>query len=287
MDDESGFTEQAATNTGAEPTSGRPEGVPYRFNRAIVRTPGQSVVDGLSEAGLGPPSPEIFLAQHRAYVAALERAGLEVEILPALEDFPDSVFVEDTSLCLPEGAILLRPGAPSRSGEADAIAPALERNFREVHRLDPSGSVDGGDILVTDSAVLVGLSERTNRAGIESLKGLLGGWGYRTRAAAMPGDTLHFKSDCAVLDGDCVLASHRLAGNEAFESLRVLEIPAGEEAAANAIRVNDKVFIPEGFPRTAEMLAAAGYDVETLAISEAAKLDGGLSCMSLRFWQAP
>ena len=266
--------------------SNRPSGLAYRFNRAIVRTPSESVVDGLREADLGRPSPATFRAQHLAYVAALERAGLTVETLPALENFPDSVFVEDTSLCLPEGAILLRPGAPSRAGEAAAIAPALESNFPEVRPLDADGSVDGGDILVTDGLVLVGLSERTNAAGFESMKRLLSDWGYDARSAAMPGGTLHFKSDCAVLDGDCVLASHRLADNEAFASLRVLKVPNGEEAAANAIRVNDKVFIPTGFPRTGEMLAAAGFDVEALDISEAAKLDGGLSCMSLRFWRA-
>ena len=278
--------EESKAGQSAESAQDQPRtrsGVSYRFSHAIVRMPGESVVNGLRSVDRGAPSAKALREEHSLYIAALERAGLRVEPLPALEAFPDSVFVEDTALCLPEGAIVLRPGAATRSGEAPVMEPVLRSYFDDVRRIDETGSIDGGDILVTDSAVLIGLSRRTSQAGFEAVKAILADWGYAARSVAMPAQSLHLKSDCAVLDGDCVLATGALAACGGFDGLRVLQVPEGEEPAANAIRVNDRVFVPSGFPRTAAMLTAAGYDVEVLAAAEAAKLDAGLSCMSLRF----
>ena len=268
---------------GADTTARDHAGVSHRFTHAIARMPSESVVNGLRDRDRGAPSVAAFRAEHGAYLAALEAAGLTVESLPALEDFPDSVFVEDTALCLPEGAIVLRPGAATRLGEAALMAPALDRYFTDVRRLEDGVNIDGGDILVMDSAVLVGLSERTSRAGFEALSAILSDWGYRSVAVEMPPQSLHLKSDCAVLDGDSVLINKHLAGNDAFETFRCLQVPDGEEPAANAIRVNDRVLLAEGFPGTLELLTDAGYDVIPLPVTQAPLLDGGLSCMSLRF----
>ena len=259
-----------------------PEGISYRFTRAIVRHPGVSVVRGLRAIDRGQPDLELFHSEHRAYVRALERAGVRVESLPALEAYPDSVFIEDTALCLSKGCIILRPGAPSRTGEAEETASALTSLGYEIHRLDGDGSIDGGDILVTDSAILVGLSARTNRAGFDALKERLDAWDYPLRAVHTPEHVLHLKSDCCVLDGETILATSRLSGAACFAGFRVLTVPRGEEAAANSVRVNDTVLVPAGFPATAELIALAGYATEVLAVSQAALLDGGLSCMSLR-----
>lgn len=259
------------------------EGTPYRFNRAIVREPGASVVDGLRSVDRGRPDPVVFRSEHAAYTRALARAGLEVISLPPLEEFPDSVFIEDTALVLPEGSVVLRPGAESRRAEAGVTEYVLASLGQEIHLIGPECSVDGGDILVIDSLVLVGLSHRTDQAGFEALKALLGQWGYTVRAVSVPDNVLHLKSDCSMLDEDTILATERLAGNGCLAPFRVLTVPAGEEAAANSIRVNGTLFVPAGFPATAALLTREGFRVEVLRISQAALLDGGLSCMSLRF----
>jgi len=257
-------------------------GFSYRFSAAIVRQPGSSVARGIRAIDRGPPDFERFQLEHREYVRALQRAGLQVTVLAALEDFPDSVFIEDAALCLPESIVLLRPGAPSRTGEAVALGVALRELGYAVTACEANGFIDGGDILATESGILVGLSERTDRRGSEWLQTVLAGWGYPLRAVRTPAGVLHFKSDCCVLDRDTVLATYRLAEAECFAAFRVLTVPRGEEAAANSLRVNDAVLVPAGFPATAELLARAGYAVETVAVSQARLLDGGLSCMSLR-----
>jgi len=259
------------------------EGISYRFSEAVVRRPGASVVNGLRAVDHGQPDFGVFQAEHRAYVTALEQAGLKVTVLPALGAFPDSVFIEDAALCLPEGSVALRPGAASRTGEAEISFAALSGLGHRVQHIAEGGFVDGGDILVTDSVILVGLSERTDQAGFDALKQVLGDWGYEVKAVHTPTGVLHFKSDCSVLDSKTILATSRLAGAECFGPFHVLTVPPGEEAAANSIRVNDAVLVPDGFPATAGMLARAGYAVKSMPVSQAALLDGGLSCMSLRF----
>lgn len=262
-------------------------GLSYRFSRAIVREPGRSIVRGIRAIDRGKPDFERFRHEHRDYISALQRAGTQVTVLRALEDWPDSVFIEDAALCLPEGIIVLRPGAPSRTGEADALANSLADTGHAVIARQRDGFVDGGDILVTDSVILVGLSERTDQRGFDWLKSVLQGWGYRVQAVRTPTGVLHFKSDCSVLDGATVLATGRLSAAECFTPFRVLTVPRGEEAAANSVRVNDTVLVPAGFPATSELIARAGYTVQTLVVSQASLLDGGLSCMSLRLPTCP
>jgi dimethylargininase len=257
-------------------------GFSYRFSAAIVRQPGRSIGRGIRTVDRGAPDFEQFQIEHRDYVRALERGGLQVTVLDALEAYPDSVFIEDAALCLPEGVVMLRPGAPSRTGEAATLSAALAELGHAVTACAADGFIDGGDILATESAILVGLSERTDRRGFEWLKSVLTGWGYRAQPVRTPERVLHFKSDCCVLDSDTVLATYRLSAAECFASFRVLTVPLGEEAAANSIRINDTVLVPAGFPATAELLSREGYAVETVAVSQASLLDGGLSCMSLR-----
>ena len=258
------------------------EGISYQFTEAIVRQPGQSVVKGLRETDRGAPDFEQFQTEHRFYLKALKRAGLKVTVLDASEAFPDSVFIEDAALCLPQGTVILRPGASSRTGEGELVSTDLAGLGHDIHHNDSAGFIDGGDILVTDSDILVGLSKRTNRAGFDWLKSVLEAWGYTVLAVHTPDDVLHFKTDCCVLDSNTILATSRLSGAECFANFRVLTVPQGEEAAANSIRVNNKVLLPAGYPATAALLSRENYLIETLRVSQAALLDGGLSCMSLR-----
>ncbi|MBX7187453.1 MAG: dimethylarginine dimethylaminohydrolase [Vicinamibacteria bacterium] len=254
----------------------------FHFDHALVRAPGASIARGLRIVDRGSPTREGVQGELDAYVAALRAAGVAVEVLPALDDFPDSIFVEDPALVFPEGAIALRPGAPSRFGETPALSEALRRRFDTVLELS-EGSAEGGDVLVTPGAVLIGLSARTNGAGAEALKLLLARLGLRGEIVSTPPEVLHLKTDCALLDEETVLATPRLASARAFQRCRVILTPRGEEAAANAIRVNDRVFVGDRFPRTADRLTAAGYDVRMLPCAQIALLDGGLSCLSLRW----
>jgi dimethylargininase len=255
----------------------------FRFTHAITRTPPASAVDGLRAEDVGNPDVALMMAHHDAYGHALRKAGLEVRVVDALEDFPDSLFVEDTALCLQEGAIVLRPGAPTRFGESQAITPHLEEVYTEVRTLEGPGFIEGGDILTTDSEILVGKSERTDSLGIEELRRSVADWGYTVREVMTPPGVLHFKSDCSLLDGSTILSTPRLSRSGCFEGYTVIDVAEGEEPAANSIRVNDVVFMPRGFPLTAERVREAGFVVIELDNSECQKIDGGLSCLSLRF----
>jgi dimethylargininase len=255
----------------------------FRFTHAITRRPCAAITAGLRAVDTGAPDLEVMRKHHAAYVAALRGTGATVIELDALEDFPDSVFVEDTALCLPQGAVLMRHGAPSRLGEVSQMAAHLVALYAEVRRIEGPGFIEGGDILVTGREILVGRSARTDAAGIAELAALVTPWGHALREVETPPGVLHFKTDCSLLDAETILATDRLAASGCFAGYRVIPVAAGEEAAANAIRFNDLVILPEGFPRTAERIAAAGFAVCQIGNSECAKLDGGMSCLSLRF----
>ena len=257
----------------------------FHFDNAIVRTPCHGIVDGLRAVDTGAPDYAKVLAEHSAYVTALQEAGVAVEILPSLAAFPDSMFVEDPALVFPEGAIVMRPGAASRFGEAAEIAPVLQKHFDHVVDLPAPGFADGGDILVLEDRVMIGLSDRTNEIGAEALAECLRQLGKNPVTVRTPANVLHFKSDCSLLDEGTVLSTKRLAAGGVFDGLKILFTPDGEEGAANALRINDRVFVGSAFPKTIAMLEGAGYRVVPLATSEIAKVDAGLSCMSLR-WRA-
>jgi dimethylargininase len=252
----------------------------FEFTTAIVREPGKSVVKGLRSNPSAVPTYEGVLAEHRAYVDALAEAGVAVDILPPLEAFPDSVFVEDAALVFAEGAILLRPGAPSRQAERDEVRGALTRHFANVAELGVGEYVDGGDVLVTLETVFIGRSARTNRLGAEALERHLAALGRKACIVQTPPGVLHLKSGCALVDEDTIVATRELAA--VFEGWRVLELPDGEEGGANLVRINRRVLVGDCYPRTAAIVANEGLEVKLLAIDEIAKLDAGLSCMSLR-----
>ncbi|NBU24331.1 MAG: dimethylarginine dimethylaminohydrolase [Gammaproteobacteria bacterium] len=254
----------------------------FRFDAALMRAPGRSVTSGLRAVDRGAPSFEALCDEHARYRAALQAAGVEVAVLPALEPFPDSVFMEDPALVFTEGAIVLRPGAPSRRGEAEALRPALESRFARVLTL-ADGHADGGDVLVTPRCVYIGLSARTDRAGAAALLRALAEFGKAAEIVEPPAGVLHLKTACSLLDQDRLLVTRELAGLPAFAGFERLVLPSGEEAAANALRVNDVLLLSAGHPRTADMLVAAGLRVEALPTGQVALLDAGLSCLSLRW----
>lgn len=255
----------------------------YRFTHAIVRAPANSATAGLRAIDTGAPDIELMRRHHADYIAALQAEGATVVELPALEAYPDAQFVEDTALCLREGAVVMRPGAQSRMGEAAEMAPTLHRFYGEVLTIDGPGTIEAGDVLTMESEILVGRSARTNAEGIAEMSRHVARWGYKVRELQTPPGVLHFKTDCSLLDAETILSTKRLDAAGGFTDYRVLHTADGEEAAANAIRFNDAVIMPDGFPKTTEMLAKAGYKVVLVGNSECGKLDGGMSCLSLRF----
>lgn len=259
----------------------------YTFSDALCRLPAASIIDGLRAVDTGQPDLKVFAGHHADYVAALRSTGADVRILPANDAFPDSVFIEDAALCLQEGAIVTRPGAPSRLGEAADLAPVLADYYEDIRHIEAPGFLEGGDVLVCEEEILVGQSARTDSAGIASLQRQVADWGYTVREVQTPPGVLHFKTDCSLMDEETILSTGRLSASGCFKGYRVLHTAPGEEAAANAIRFNDIVLAPAGFPRTADMLRDAGFDVREIGNTEAAKLDGGMSCLSLRFSPQP
>ena len=254
------------------------------FTHAITRRPAASIIRGLRAVDTGTPDLGLMQAHHAAYIAALKSTGATVIELPALDAYPDSVFVEDTALCLPQGAVVMRPGAPSRLGEAGEMAPHLRALYGQVVEITGADSfIEGGDILVTEREILVGRSARTNAAGIAELTRLVAPWGHTVREVLTPPGVLHFKTDCSLLDTDTILSTKRLSASGCFADYRVIQVAEGEEASANAIRFNGSVLFPAGFPRTRDRLVDAGYEVTEIGNSECAKIDGGMSCLSLRF----
>ncbi len=253
-----------------------------RFATAITRLPCQNAVDGLRAVDQGMPSIDRMLADHVDYRSVLASTGADVITLSALPAFPDAHFVEDTALCLPEGAIFMSPGAPSRAGEVASMRADIEHLFGETHQISPPAHIEGGDILISGTEILVGNSERTNANGIAALTQIVGEWGYHVRTVHTPPGVLHFKTDCSLLDDGVVLATPRLASSGCFSTYEVILTCEGEEAAANAIRFNDLVIMPAGFPATRARLMSAGFNVRPVNNSECAKIDGGMSCLSLR-----
>ena len=255
----------------------------YRFSHAITRRPAMSAVDGLRAHDVGNPDIALLLDHHDAYVEALRSTGAQVIVLDALEEHPDSLFVEDTAVCLTEGVVVLRPGAPSRFGESAAMKEHLQEIYTHVVDLSGPGFIEGGDILTTEHEIVVGQSARTNSEGIHELREAVAPWGYSVREVITPEGVLHFKTDCSLLDENTILATPRLSASGCFEQYTVIDVEFGEEPAANSIRFNSVVFMPAGFPVTARRVRDAGFTVQELANSECQKIDGGLSCLSLRF----
>jgi dimethylargininase len=254
----------------------------FDYTHAILRRPGASAVKGL-RAHSGPdPVLADLLTEHAAYAAALAAAGLTLTMLDPLEQFPDALFVEDPALVFPETAILLNPGAPSRAGEVALLRPALEAQFDRVLELD-EGHADGGDVLVLPGKILIGLSKRTDRTGAEALIRLLESIGRQAKVVETPRGVLHQKTASSLIDEETVLASPALAATGVFAGLRVLEVPPGEEAGANVLRINDVLILGTGYPQLHDLLDGHGARLVPLKNTEIAKIDAGFTCMSLRW----
>ncbi len=248
------------------------------FTQTIVRTPGPDAESGLTTAALGKPDHALLLEQHAAYVQTLKELGLTVTHLPPLPGHPDAYFVEDTALMFSDRAIITRPGAPARRAEAEAIIETVAK-FRPLHRLTAPATLDGGDVLVVGRTVFVGLSERTNAEGAAQLQSFLPG--YSVLPVRVPAG-LHLKSSVTQA-GDHLLITRELSTRPEFASHRHLVVPDEEAYAANILCLNGVLVMPSGYPKTQALLEKLNLPLRVLDQSEVRKMDGALTCMSLRF----
>jgi dimethylargininase len=255
------------------------------FARAIVRIPGSNFADGLTTADLGVPHFDEVLNQHAHYCDALRECSLDLTILEPDLRFPDSTFVEDTAILTPEAAIFCRPGAVSRGGEVAAIRPVIEQFHNSIFGIEAPGTVDGGDICQAGNHFFVGLSQRTNQEGMCQLAVHLNALGYTTSTIDIRAmkSILHLKSGISHIGDNTLVVMDEMAANPQFRRFDQIRVSAEESYAANCVRVNGRVLVAAGFPHLTEDLAARGFSPFLLNMSEFQKLDGGLSCLSLRF----
>lgn len=251
------------------------------FTHAITRMPADSVAAGLTTADLGSPDPECSRAQFRTYVETLLMLGLFVNTLPPEAAFPDSHFVEDTAVVMPELAVITHPGAPSRRGEVETIAPVLSK-FRPTIRLSQNAHMDGGDVLMIDKQFFVGLTSRTDEQGVREFAAAVEGFGYKVTAVEVSAG-LHLKSIVNYVGRNTLLLSADGADNPAFKGYQHVVLDAEEEYAGNTLWINDTLITPKGYPKTLAKLEQIGLPMVQMDTSEFKKMDGGLTCLSLRF----
>lgn len=252
------------------------------YEKAIVRKPGKTIVDGISSNDLGKPIYKKALKQHRNYVEALERCGVEVIVLEADVLFPDSTFVEDTAIVTEKCAIIAQPGVESRSGEEIKIKRRLEEFYDRIEIVESPGTIEGGDVLRVCDHFYIGLSTRTNKEGAKQLINILENYDYTGSTVPLK-KALHLKSGIAYLEDDNLLAAGEFIDNPIFNNFNIIKVDDDERYASNCIRVNDYVLVAEGYQKTIKAIERAGYKTIRVDVSEFRKLDGGLSCLSLRF----
>jgi len=252
------------------------------FTQAIVRTPCKNFVKGLTTADLGLPNYPLALSQHQKYIETLKQCGLKVTILEADENYPDSTFVEDTALLTPYCAVIANPGAQTRKGEVNEMNDVVKRFYSDIEYIIAPGTLEAGDVMMAGSHYYIGLSERTNKHGAEQLNDILKKYGMTGSTVTLK-NVLHLKSGVSYLENDILLAAGEFPTKAEFQKYNLVKIDDDESYAANSLWINDKVLVPNGFPKTKKQIEKSGYITIEVNVSEFQKLDGGLSCLSLRF----
>ena len=252
------------------------------FKYAIVRKPSRSMTEGITEAELGLPNYDRAVIQHDDYIEALKECGLEVIELPAVEEYPDSCFVEDPALMTPHCAILTNPGAESRRGEVTHIAGAVRKFYDKVEEIKSPGYLEAGDIMMVSEHYYIGLSERTNQEGADQMIAILEKYGMSGSVVEMS-EVLHLKTGLGYLEDNNLVACGEFLTKPEFQKYNIMEIDQKDSYSANSVWINGTVLVPKGFSSTADLIKNKGYKVREVDVSEYQKLDGGLSCLSLRF----
>lgn len=256
-----------------------------KFSHVIVRRPCRAMVDGITSAPeLGKPDYELALKEHDDYIAALKQCDVDVTVLEADERYPDSCFVEDPALITRKCAIITNPGAASRNGEKNEIIGAVKKFFSDdqIEYIQSPGTLEGGDVMMVGDHFYVGRSARTNEEGIRQLTKILAKYGMTCSEVPLY-EVLHLKTGVNYLEDNNMLVSGEFVEKPEFEKYNKVVIPEEEAYAANCIWVNDTVIVPAGYPTVLKAVQDLGYKTLLVDTSEYRKLDGGLSCLSLRF----
>ena len=247
---------------------------------AFTRRPALALVN--CEVGYAPRKDiDLHLAfqQHAAYCQALRQMGVDVEVLPPEEAFPDSVFIEDNAIILDELAVVTPMGAPSRQGEPALLLDVLARHRRLV-TISPPATIEGGDVLRMGKRLYVGVSTRTNQAGVEALRAIAEPLGYEVTPIGIQA-CLHLKTACTSLDDETLLANPAWLDSDALETFRLLHVPAQEPFGANILRLPGGVLVQASSPLTRDLIEARGYATTRVELGEFAKADAGPTCLSL------
>lgn len=255
------------------------------FKNVIVRRPAKSLIDGITSAPeLGKPDYELALKQHDAYIEALKACGVQVTVLESLEDYPDSCFVEDTAVLTKKCAIISNPGADTRRGESALMVDTIKKfyNDDQIEYIKSPGTMEGGDVMMVGDHFYIGLSARTNEEGCRQFKEALAKYGYTCSVVSLD-EVLHLKTGVNYIENNNMLVSGEFIEKPDFKTYNKIIVPMEEAYGANCIWVNDTVIVPEGYPTVEKGVRDAGYKVIVTDTSEYRKLDGGLSCLSLRF----
>ena len=253
-----------------------------KFRNVIVRRPCPSVIKGLTSGSLGPPDYKRALEQHAGYVEALRNTGLNVKVLEEDDLYPDSTFIEDVAICTSEFAVITNPGAESRRGETRGIRLVLQEFYDTIVEITHPGTLEAGDVMMTGNHFFIGISSRTNIHGVKQLIQILEKHGMTGSAISLK-KMLHLKSGASYLENNNMLVCGELAACRDLERFNRIIVDPGESYAANSLWINGTVLVPAGFPKTRRKIENAGYTAITLDVSEFRKVDGGLSCLSLRF----
>lgn len=252
------------------------------FTKAIVKTPCKNLIKGLTSVDLGRPDYLEAIKQHQSYIAALKDCGLEVSILEADENYPDSTFIEDTALLTRYCAIITNPGAPTRKGEIVNIKKVLKEFYNDVEEIKEPGTVEAGDVMMVGDHHFIGLSSRTNLNGANQLIRIISKYGLTGSTISLK-KMLHLKSGVSYLENNNLLITGEIQTMPEFEKFNLIIVDEDESYAANTLWINERVLVPKGFQKTKMKIEKLGYKTIEVDVSEFRKLDGGLSCLSLRF----
>ena len=251
------------------------------FTHAIVRRPCPAITEGITTSDIGKPDFKLALEQHTRYLETLQQLGLKVRILPPDEMFPDSTFIEDVALCTSDFSVITSPGAPSRRGEITGMRHVLEEYFRSVEEITLPGTLEAGDVMMCGTRFYIGISSRTNSEGADQLITILQKYGYSGTKVPLK-KMLHLKSGVSYLENNNLLVCGEFTDAPEFKSFNRIIVDDDESYSANSLWINGKVIVPKGYPKIRKKIEKAGYETIVLDVSEFRKVDGGLSCLSLR-----
>lgn len=251
------------------------------IKNVIVRSPSKNFANGITTSGLGKPNFELAQKQHENYINAFKRCGCNVIILDANEKYPDSTFIEDVAIVTEKCSIITKPGAASRRGEEIEVIEALKAFYESIEYLTDDACLDGGDILRVENHFYIGISKRTDLEGAKQLAEILDKYGYSSSTVPVE-HILHLKTGVVYAGNNIFIATGEFIDNVVFKDFKIIKVDEDEAYAANCILVNGYLMIAKGFKKTKKSIIDAGFEIMEVDMSEFEKMDGGLTCLSLR-----